>query len=173
MHRCGSSGCRRTPSCKISIASSISPSAVNSLPNRIYRDYLLLLMFTGLRRNEASSLRWSQVDFAGRLFCVTETKNNRPLTLPLSDFLYDLLLQRKALTGNSPFVFPGKGKAGYLSEPKKGIAAVSKMTEISFTAHDLRRSFITIAESLNIPHYALKALINHKASDITGTYIVI
>ena len=42
-----------------------------------------------------------------------------------------------------------------------------------FTLHDLRRTFITIAESLDIPAYALKRLLNHKDSnDVTAGYIV-
>lgn len=40
--------------------------------------------------------------------------------------------------------------------------------------HDLRRTFISIAESLDIPAYALKRLLNHRAdTDVTGGYIVI
>ncbi len=39
--------------------------------------------------------------------------------------------------------------------------------------HDLRRTFITIAESLDIPAYALKKLLNHKmTNDVTAGYIV-
>ena len=39
--------------------------------------------------------------------------------------------------------------------------------------HDLRRTFITIAESLDIPAYALKRLLNHKtANDVTAGYII-
>ena len=42
-----------------------------------------------------------------------------------------------------------------------------------FTLHDLRRTFITIAESLDIPGYALKRLMNHKdPNDVTAGYIV-
>ena len=38
----------------------------------------------------------------------------------------------------------------------------------------LRRTFITIAESLDIPVYALKKLPNHKtSSDVTAGYVVI
>ena len=41
-------------------------------------------------------------------------------------------------------------------------------------AHDLRRTFATIAESLDVPSYALKALLNHKSgNDVTGGYLVI
>jgi hypothetical protein len=36
----------------------------------------------------------------------------------------------------------------------------------------LRRTFLTIAESLEIPYYALKALVNHSsAGDVTARYI--
>lgn len=44
---------------------------------------------------------------------------------------------------------------------------------VNFTLHDLRRTFITVAESLDIPAYALKRLLNHKMTqDVTAGYIV-
>ena len=53
------------------------------------------------------------------------------------------------------------------------MAHVINATGIHFTVHDLRRTFITIAESLDIPAYALKRLMNHKMSnDVTAGYIV-
>lgn len=42
-------------------------SAVRALPNPVARDYILLLLFTGLRRREASELRWSEVDLEARV----------------------------------------------------------------------------------------------------------
>ena len=41
--------------------------AVDGLPSRTHRDYLLLLLFTGLRRNEAAALRWDEVDLSERV----------------------------------------------------------------------------------------------------------
>ena len=38
-----------------------------NLPNPVARDCLRLLLFTGLRRREATSLRWEHVDFAPRI----------------------------------------------------------------------------------------------------------
>lgn len=39
--------------------------------------------------------------------------------------------------------------------------------------HDLPRTFITVAEGLDIPLYAIKRLVNHKMSgDVTAGYIV-
>jgi hypothetical protein len=53
------------------------------------------------------------------------------------------------------------------------MAKVIAVSEVSFTVHDLRRTFITIAASPNIPAYALKHLLNHKMnSDITAGYII-
>jgi integrase len=59
-------------------------------------------------------------------------------------------------------------------ETKKFYARVAKSSGIRFTLHDLRRTFVTIAESLDIPHYALKRLLNHRGnSDVTAGYIII
>lgn len=139
----------------------------------VVRDYLLLILFTGLRRSEALTLKWSQVDLVGRTLTIEDTKNHEMHTLPLSDFLYELLTRRKESAYNG-YVFPGDGKTGYLNDPRKCMAKVIEASGVEFTLHDLRRTFITIAESLDIPAYALKRLLNHKmTNDVTAGYIVI
>ena len=53
------------------------------------------------------------------------------------------------------------------------MAKVSQMSGVNFTMHDLRRTFITMAESLDISAYAVKRLVNHKmTSDVTAGYII-
>ena len=148
-------------------------AAVQALENDTYRDFLLFLMFTGLRRSEAQSLRWADIDFKDRTFTIKNKKNGDPLTLPMGGFLYGMFQTRQKRYGNYEFVFPGPGEYGHLVEPKKGIAKVVKQSGISFTCHDLRRTFITIAESLEISAYALKRLINHRVTDVTGGYIIV
>jgi len=136
------------------------------------RDYLHFLLFTGLRRSEASRLEWKQVDFKDKTFTIPETKNKQVHTLPLSDTLYELL-ERRHETRSNPFVFPSDSERGYLIEPKTAVKRVSEISGVSFTLHDLRRTFITIAESLDIPAYALKRLLNHKdPNDVTAGYII-
>ena len=154
--------------------------AVDGLENQIMRDYLLFLLFTGLRRNEAARLRWSQVDLQEGCFTIADTKNGEPHTLPLSDYLHQLLIKRKAEAWGDhkegkKYVFPGYGKAGHLVEPKKAIGDVTEATGIVFTCHDLRRTFATIAESLDLSSYTVKALLNHKQQlgDVTGGYIIL
>lgn len=142
-------------------------------PNReTIRDYLLFVILTGLRRREAAALTWNRVDFKDRSFTIIETKNHTDHTLPLTDFLFDLLAVRKSKAVNQ-YVFPNEFGTGMLNDPKKQIKRVIDESGVSFTSHDLRRTFITIAESLDISAYALKRLLNHKmTNDVTAGYII-
>lgn len=135
-------------------------------------DYLEFLLFTGLRRQEAARLTWADVDLQDRSLTIPDTKNHVPHVLPLPDRLVDLLARRRAVAPNA-FVFGGHGVHGYLVEPKRQIAKVVAASNVEFTLHDLRRTFITVAESLDIPPYAIKRLVNHKMrNDVTAGYIV-
>ena len=138
------------------------------------RVFFQVALFTGMRRIELMHLRWEFIDLEGRTLHIPNTKNGDPLDLPLSSFLLDLLMEWRLQTGNSEWVFPGMGKTGHLVEIKKAIKRVSEASGVKFTTHDLRRTFITIAESLDVPYYALKRMLNHRTdSDVTGGYIVI
>jgi len=59
--------------------------AVQALANPTARDYYLVLLLTGLRRNEAARLLWSDIDLEGRWLDVrTEiAKNGYAYRLPL------------------------------------------------------------------------------------------
>lgn len=111
-------------------------------------------------------------DMVAKTLKVTDTKNHQGHTLPLSDFLFDLLQQRKSNAIND-YVFQRANGTGYISEQRKQTGKIIKESGVSFTIHDLRRTFVTVAESLNISAYAVKRLVNHKMSnDITAGYIV-
>ena len=147
--------------------------AVMQLENIIIRDFLLFLLMTGLRRNEAAKLKWKNVDFAEKSFLIVDPKNKVPFSLPISDFVYQLLKKRHQYHRENEYVFPSEGKAGYIQEPKRAIDGITEETGIPVMCHDLRRTFATIAESLDLSKYTLKALLNHKQEegDVTAGYI--
>lgn len=149
---------------------------VMELRNETIRDYLLLMLFTGLRRTEAAQLEWSNVDFANKTLTISSeiTKNHEEHQIPLSSFVEHLLVRRKAyLVPSEVYVFPGDGKNKHLIESKYSIGLVIQATGIEFSPHDLRRTFLTILESLDVSPYTIKRLANHKmASDVTAGYIV-
>lgn len=137
------------------------------------RDFLLVALFTGMRRREIATLRWENVDLIGRTLHLPRTKNGDPLLLPMSNFLADLIARRREVVGQTEWVFPGAGRTGHIVETKSFLRRIVQESGVTFSTHDMRRTFITIAESLDIPAYALKRLLNHRTdSDITGGYIV-
>jgi integrase len=141
--------------------------------SEVGRDYLLLVLLTGLRRREASALKWDDVDLLKtRTLTVLDTKNGTDHVLPLSTQLLDLLERRRAAT-EGQFVFPGKKAGTCLVEPKTLTQAVAKACGVRTSVHDLRRTFATTAERLDISSYAVKRLLNHiTGSDVTAGYIV-
>jgi len=145
--------------------------AVLSIDNPTIRDYLLFVLLTGTRKDESAKLQWADIDLTDNSYVLRDPKNGRPMQLPLSDYLVDMLMLRKA-NSDSAFVFPGDGVRGYLVEPKRQIAKIVEKTGLPFAMHDLRRTFVTIAESLDISSFAVKALVNHKSGDdVTSCYI--
>ena len=147
--------------------------AVDLLNSDLVKDYLKVLLFTGLRRQEAMKLQWDQVNLKAKTLTVIDTKNRNPLTLPFGTFILKLLKDRKSKATNSLFVFPGSGKTGHLVESKYQTAQVTKESGIKFCLHDLRRVFINTAESLDISSYAVKQLVNHSTNgDVTAGYMV-
>lgn len=145
--------------------------AVQQLRHSTFRDYLQLLLLTGLRRQEAATLQWQQIDFIEKTLLVTHTKNAQPHLLPLSDFLCNLL-QRRRYEAVNEWVFAGK-QGNPIVEPRKPIIQVVEMSGIMFTCHDLRRTFATIAESLDISSFTVRRLLNHQQNhDITAGYVV-
>ena len=149
---------------------------VRALPNKVVADYITLVLFTGLRRREAAALRWEEVDLTEKVIRLprARTKAARQLDLPMSDMVFNLLSARRKI-GLAPggWVFPANSREGHISEPRFALDDVAKATGIDVTVHDLRRTFITVAESCDISAFALKGLVNHSmGGDVTAGYVV-
>ena len=149
--------------------------AVDALPNRVHRDYLLFLLFTGLRRASAAALRWEQVDFAARVVRLPRQQmkgGKRGLDLPMTDFLRDLLVARRSVGNDGGWVFGADSKSGHIEEPRFALHEVAKACGVEVACHDLRRSYVTHAEETDISAMALKALVNHSigGKDVTENY---
>lgn len=142
---------------------------IEKLNNPDATDFFKVLILTGLRHGEAISLKWSNIDFGGRTLKVSQTKNGDPHILPLPAYLHSLLLRRKK-TAASEFVFAGSGKHGHLVETKRSVNQAVKLTGIKFCCHDLRRSFATYADNLEINSNGLKRLLNHRSDSKDVTF---
>ena len=62
---------------------------------------------------------------------------------------------------------------GRMAQPHWQIQKVIEASGVEFCLHDLRRHFITVAESLDLSVFAVKRLVNHSmGSDVTSGYVV-
>src|SRR6185312_7630816 len=115
-------------------------AAIQELPPML-KDVILLLPFTGMRRREGAGLRWSEVDFARCIISLpaARIKTRKPLDIPMSDFVHDLLVARRQL-GDGLFVFPSYGKSGHLEHVGAAVKVLRERTGIEFSVHDLRRT---------------------------------
>jgi integrase len=135
-------------------------------------DYLQFILLTGLRRREAAAIRVDDVDFREGVFKIPKTKNTKPLTLPLTEYVATLL-RRRCERSPTNMVFPSKGDSGCIDDPRRLISSVRESSGVYFTIHDLRRTFITIADSVDISLFTIKRLVNHSlGNDVTAGYVV-
>lgn len=157
--------------------------------NRTGCDYLLLSTLWGSRKNEGADLKWrhlisdeesaksSYVDLDARTVYFRDTKNGEDHELPLTDAVYELLLQRKNIIKkdkNSKWVFPAESKfskTGHYSDSSSLISYICEDAKIKkIGMHDLRRTMGRVAEELT--SYAMvKRVLNHSnLSDPTSRY---
>ena len=147
--------------------------AVYSLENVVVRDFLLTLLLTGLRRQEAALLTWDRIDLIGRRILIPDTKNGDDHELPIPNYLYRVLSERNlGKRSSNPYVFPGRVAGKSLCNSNKSYQHVIERSGVQFCLHDLRRGFATTARSAGIDKDYIKRLLNHKSQDVTDGYII-
>jgi Arm DNA-binding domain len=74
----------------------------------------------------------------------------------------------------SEWLFPSRNSStGHIQEVKSFVYRIVGASSIEFSMHDLRRTFVTVAESLDVNTYSLKRLLNHRTNaDVTHGYVI-
>lgn len=146
--------------------------AVLQLTNPKAKTYLLLLLYTGLRANEALHLKWENVSFKNDSITAMDTKNHSNFTTYFPIQFKPYLRNLQELTGSHAYVFPGDNADGVMAIPRWPLDQITLKTGVEFSSHDLRRTFATIAEASLLPETIIKRLLNHTTDNcVTGGYI--
>ncbi|RLV59169.1 hypothetical protein D5018_13595 [Parashewanella curva] len=137
-------------------------------------DFVEFMLFTGLRKTELLELKWQDVYLGDELYIISRTKNGVALELPITEPLQPIF-KRRLKYKMSDYVFGAENRLGRVIEPKKIVKKINEQAEVSFTLHDLRRTFCSIAENLRLGTYTLKRLMNHTTcrNDVTAGYTVL
>ena len=137
----------------------------------IFRDLHIFLLFTGLRRNDACTARWENLDSELGTLNIPCPKGgkDRAFTLPLSDYLVQLLDKRKEENGvffpDSPWIFPSRSALGHVVEPKV------KRKGLGWAPHSLRHTYRSLALEASIGYTETSLLLNHALNDVSHGYI--
>ena len=139
------------------------------------RNFIELLLLTGLRKSEALRLKWDNINWDKKYLTLHDTKNSRDHFVPLTRSTLHVLERQRTATDrrDSMYVFPSRyDDQKPMTEPKSQLAAICKASGLKFTLHDLRRTFATHASSFGVSHDMIKRALNHKSGDVTEGYII-
>jgi integrase len=106
---------------------------------------------------------------------VRDTKNHSDHELPISTAALAILARRRLFTddrGMSEKVFVDDQRRT-LSNYRYALNNIEKKSGVRVTPHDLRRTFASIAEGLDISGFSLKRLLNHTTGDVTQGYVIL
>lgn len=139
---------------------------------RACTDLVCFLLLTGARFNEGAALQWDHVDLKGRSWTLDadQAKNKQGVTFPLSSLAVRILKERPRT--DSPYVFPGRNGTGHVSDVRGIMAKVNEAAGTDkLSAHDLRRTFRSIAGEAGIDFLTTKLLMNHIINnDVTAKH---
>lgn len=132
-----------------------------------------LLILTGQRRGEVTGMRWSEIDFEGRIWTIpaARSKNAQAHDVPLSEPVIQILQSVPRFldsdyvlttTGTTPISGFGRAK----DRLDEAIGATDWRT------HDLRRTTASGMARLGVPPHVVEKVLNHKTGIISGVAAV-
>jgi integrase len=129
---------------------------------------LRFVVLTGARSGEARGARWEEIDLVSRVWTVPgeRMKAGRPHRVPLSEEA-SAIVQELSTHRLSEFVFPGQGKADFISETSIR-KLLRRLKAEGVTIHGFRSSFRDWAgERTQFPREVAEQALAHRVGDET------
>lgn len=127
-----------------------------------------LLILTAQRRGEVTHLRWSQIDWAAKVWTIPAelSKNGREHVLPLTDAVIAVLKSVPRM--HDDIVFPARGNDdAVVSGFTRAKARLDKKSGVEeWTLHDLRRTTATGLAKIGVAPHVIERILNH----VSGTF---
>lgn len=151
-----------------------------ALPEEI-RPLITFAFYTGCRRGEILSLKWSQIDLARRIVRLDPgtTKNDEPRLAPLPPELYEVLAMQKSIRDEKytacPWVFFRKGDRirdfrGAWDSACNTIGLVSEAGKPARIFHDLRRTGVRNLRRAGVSEEVAMKISGHKTQSVFHRY---
>lgn len=146
-------------------------AALDQEPSRTAAAVIKFLLATGVRRSEALTARFSDMDLVQATWRLTKTKNGHARTVYLNPVALDIVRAQRQLA-RWDWVFPAAGgKDAHLADPKKAFKRVLARAGISgIVLHSLRHSYASwvVQNTGSLP--IVTALLGHRDSKVSARY---
>lgn len=131
-----------------------------------------LYIFTGMRKSEVLSLKWTNVDLLANQITLSgeNTKSGRSLYLPMSKPVIDIFHALTRREGN-PHVLPGRIQGSHLININKAwgrIKTKAKLEDVRL--HDLRRTVGSMLAQSGASLHLIGKVLNHANTSTTAIY---
>jgi integrase len=136
---------------------------------------LQLMLVTAQRRGEVTEATWDEFDFSAGWWTIAaaRAKNGLAHRVPLSNLALGLLERIKALSGDSPYLFPsprGNNPITVRALTRAVDRNIEALGVADFTPHDLRRTAASHMAGLGIQRLVISKILNHVEPGITAVY---
>jgi integrase len=140
-----------------------------------WRDYFLIGLLTGQRRENLSRMRWDEIDLDAGCWHIpaSKAKSKRATTIPLTTLAVGLLRRRREEVPGE-WVFPSYtgSKDGCVREPRKPWQRVLQRAGISnLRLHDLRRSVGSWLGASGTNSYTIARALGHQSVRSGEVYV--
>ena len=146
-------------------------AALETEQNEVFKNYILISLYSGQRRSSILSLRWSQVDLVNGFIYLPDTKNGEPMQVPMTNQLRELF-EKINHNKNSDWVLPSvRSKSGHLEDPKRPWHELLRRAGIkNLRLHDLRRTMGSYQAISGASLYIIGKSLGHKSASATQVY---
>ena len=134
--------------------------------NKLTKDLITFLIYTGCRKGEALNLKWDDVDMQNDVIAIKGTKTKYDRYIPISKPLKELL---SGIEKKSEYVFTGIN--GKIKEFKDSFKAACRNAGLKdLRIHDLRHVFASKMVMNGTSLYITGELLGHRTTQMTKRY---
>ncbi|RZD17577.1 MAG: site-specific integrase [Candidatus Acididesulfobacter diazotrophicus] len=136
--------------------------------NKLTRDLITFLIYTGCRKGEALNLRWDDVNLDAGVIAIKFTKIKEDRYIPIHPKLKELLINIKKIDG-CEYVFNNNGKK--INDFKRSFHTACKNAGFKdMHIHDQRHVFASKMVKSGTPLFTVGKLLGHKKSSTAEKY---
>ena len=141
---------------------------INGATNKLTRDLITFLIYTGCRKGEALNLKWDDVDLKNGVIAVKATKTRYDRRIPISSLL-EAVLRGIERNPDCSYVFNKNGaKIGDFKRSFKTACRNAGLKDLHI--HDLRHVFASALTMNDVSLYKTGILLGHRTPNMTQRY---